>query len=139
MKLVKVLLFLLSFGLSSCATLCGGARYKAEVVVDNHPSAEIQFNNECIGTGSALVKIKRRDADNVHFLVKEGGKEQLFSFYSRRFRGWAFVGTLCFWDVYGVIVDGITGAWWKPNKDEPGVTKLNNKRYRYNLQFHPEQ
>lgn len=141
------ILVLLMFLQTSCATICGGARYKAEVIVDNHPNARIELNDRYIGSGRATTKISRRNANKVNFTVREEGKTaQYYSYNSRSFRGWALFGTIVGWTGFydgiilpwGIAVDAITGALWKPDEDESGIEKVNRKRYRYHLTYNPE-
>ena len=133
--------------LTSCATIIGGAKYEAEVIVDNHPKAEITYDGKYIGSGKANVRIKRRNANKIVFTVKEKGKQpQDFVFQERSFRGWSFLGTVLLWTGYsngillpwGVLVDGITGAWWKPDDAEPGVVKVHQDKFRYFLRYDAE-
>lgn len=140
--------FVLTISLSSCATIIGGAKYNAEVIVDNHPKAEITYNGQYIGSGRAFTKIQRRDANKISFTVQEEGKEkQTFEFLQRDFRGWSFVGTLLGWTgiyesillPWGIAVDGITGSWWKPDEDENGIVKVDYDNYRYFLRYKPEE
>ena len=149
MKYFKVLLFiLLPMWLTSCATVIGGSRYNAEVIVEGHPHAEIRYYGRPIGYGKAYIEIERRDADRVYFTVKENGEEaQDFVFSGRKFRGWAFVHSLLWFTGYykapgvfllnpwGVALDGMTGSWWKPDDSEPGIVKVNYDNYRYFLNY----
>lgn len=149
MKYFKtLLLILLPIWLTSCATVIGGSRYNAEVIVDGHPNAEIRYYGRPIGYGRAVIQIERKEADRVYFSVKEKGEEpQDFVFSSRKFRGWAFVHSLLWFTGYlktpevillnpwGVALDGITGAWWKPDVNEPGVVKVDYDYYRYFLNY----
>lgn len=146
-KISKFAVICMVMSLTSCATIIGGAKYEAEVIVDNHPKAEITYNGKYIGSGRANVKIKRRNADKVVFTVQEKGKQpQQFAFQERSFRGWSFVGTVLLWTGYsngillpwGILVDGITGAWWKPDDDEPGVVKVHQDKFRYFLRYDAE-
>lgn len=146
-KISKFAVICMVMSLTSCATIIGGAKYEAEVIVDNHPKAEITYNGKYIGSGRANVKIKRRNADKVVFTVQEKGKQpQQFAFQERSFRGWSFVGTVLLWTGYsngillpwGILVDGITGAWWKPDDDEPGVVKVHQDKFRYFLRYDSE-
>lgn len=136
-----------TLSLTSCATICGGAKYNAEVIVDNHPKAEITYNGQFIGSGRANIKIQRRDANKITFTVKEDGKkEQYFVFQNRVFRGWSLIGTILGWTGYfegiylpwGIALDGITGSWWKPDDNEQGVVKVNYDNYRYFLRYNAE-
>ncbi|MEO1098759.1 MAG: SHOCT domain-containing protein, partial [Bacteroidota bacterium] len=61
----------------------------------------------------------------------------------RTFRGWSFVGTLFGWTgiingipiPWGIIVDGATGAWWKPDISEKGVLKIDHNHFLYNIDY----
>lgn len=114
-----------------------------------------------MGKGNAYVKIKRKDANKVHFVVREEGYEpETFSFYGRRFRTGNFIGSLLLTDVLffysldeygnkdhisfalplpiGVIVDACTAAWWKPDDLEKGVTQLDYDNFLYTLEYSPK-
>lgn len=136
-----------TISLTSCATICGGAKYNAEIIVDNHPKAEINYNGQYIGSGRANIKISRRNANKITFTVKEDGKkEQYFNFNRRVFRGWSLLGTILGWTGYfegiylpwGIALDGITGSWWKPDDNENGIVKVDYDNYRYFLKYKAE-
>lgn len=143
----------LSVVLSSCATLVGGSSYYAQVVVQNRPKATIYYRGKDVGTGRATIKVPRINADKFAFTVKEeDGQEEEFRYHQKRFRGWAFVASLLFWNVgttsgsiiipAGAALDLITGAVWKPDQVENGVTQLSHKSFRYTVSytsFKPEQ
>lgn len=135
--------YLLFFSLviltNSCATICGGSKYYAHILVNGHPHADIVYRGMKMGNGSASISVPRREADMFSFTVKEKGcAEQTFSYRTRTFRGWAFVGTLVTWTgesggiplPYGIVIDLITGALWKPNTAE-GIVKHNYKNFQY--------
>lgn len=112
--------------------------------VENKPNAKIYHENQLKGTGTAVIKLKRKDANKLSFTVKdEGGQEQIFKYQSRTFRGWAFTGTvLTFTGLisgipipWGVGVDLAAGTLWKPNVNEKGIVKKNYKNYEYHLDF----
>jgi hypothetical protein len=130
--------------LSSCATIIGGSKYYAHVKLPDHPLAKISYKGEFQGTGQAMIKVKRSEADKLSIVVKEEGlNEQTFNFTSRSFRGWAFVGTIVGWTgliggiplPWGVAVDLSTGALYKPNTKEKGVSKMDYKNYNYVLDY----
>ena len=96
------------------------------------------------GKGQATFKVKRRDADKVVITVKEDGcDDQQFEFVGRTFRGWACAGTIIGWTgviggvplPWGIGLDLITGALWKPNTNEKGITKEDYKNYNYVLKY----
>lgn len=127
--------FVLSF-FTSCATICGGARYNATVVVPDHPLAKITVNGEYKGEGVATFKHARRDASDLRITIEEDNCEPETTYFkSRKFRGWAFVGTLIVDQIEGIIIDASTGAWWKPDIKEPGVTKIDYDNYRYTIPY----
>lgn len=132
---------LMLFG-SGCATIVGGSKYSADVMVDDHPDADIFYNGRQYGKGFADIRIPRKEADKLTFTVKKDGCEnQDFKYVSRKLRGWAIVGTIFTWTgnpipiPYGLIVDLATGAVYKPDTSEPGVRKDNYKRFEYTLDY----
>jgi hypothetical protein len=141
MKIFLVLIFVSSL-LGSCATICGGSKYNASILVNGRPNAEIYYQGGVIGNGSASIKVKRSQANKLSLTIKERGcQDQNFNYTSRVFRGWALVGTLVTWTgtydfiPYGLIVDLATGALWKPDAAEKGVTKHNYKNYQYIINY----
>lgn len=138
--------------LTGCATIVGGAKYNAKVLVPNHPQASIYYNDVYKGTGEATFKVNRRDADRIRITVQEDGCEPMTQTYTHRtFRGWSFVGTALTWTGYlkangkmvmllpwGVVTDWITGAWWKPDVSEKGVEKEDFDNFTYTLWYEPK-
>ncbi len=131
-------------GGSGCATIAGGSRYNAQVSVPKRPNAQISYNGAWVGTGTATVSHKRNEANRLVFTVREEGcPEQTYQYTSRSLRGFALVGTLVTWTglvqgipiPWGLGVDLLSGALWKPNVDEPGVSKVNYKNFRYTLPY----
>jgi len=141
-KLIYLPMLLL---LTSCATICGGQKYYAKVFVPNCPDASIQYNGTYVGNSSAQFPVKRRDANKVVLTVTHPQYEtEEFRFHDRQFRGWAFVGTVLGWTgitqtglllPWGIVVDGLTGSWWKPSVYESGISKIDNKHYTYTLNY----
>lgn len=130
----------------SCAVIVGGSKYYAHVVVEDHPDAAIKYEGITRGYGSVTLKVPRKKANNFVITVSEPGCPTIQRQYTERiFRGWSFVGTLVTWTgltinggpwlpiPFGVIVDGPTGAWWKPDENEVGVSKTDYKNYNYNI------
>lgn len=152
-KLIKmkrrILLFLFSvvitLSFSSCATIIGGAKYNAKVQVPGHPNATITVNGQYKGEGEANFLVKRKDANKLNITVQEENCEpETISFTKRSFRGWAFVGTLVGWTgitpnyiplPWGVVVDACTGAWWKPDVSEKGVSKIDYDHFLYTINY----
>lgn len=136
--------FLLAATLSSCATLIGGSKYTASVEVDDNPQAKIYYKDKYQGTGIAKMQINRSEANKVVFTVKqEGCEDQSFNFSSRKFRGGGFVCSILFWSIntggfplpVGGAIDVATGAIWKPDNTEFGVTKQNYKNFKYTVDY----
>ena len=136
----------IAFSFPSCATIIGGAKYNAKVQVPNHPDATISVNGEFKGQGEANFLVKRRDADKLTITVQEENCEpETTHFISKSFRGWAFVGTVLGWTgwipntyiflPWGIVVDGITGAWWKPDVTEKGVSKIDYDNFLYTITY----
>lgn len=133
------------FMFSSCATIIGGAKYNAKIQVPNHPTATITVNGDYAGQGEANILVKRKDADKLTVTVKEENCEpETTRFNSKSFRGWAFAGTVLGWTgliepgiplPWGVVVDGCTGAWWKPDETEPGVRKIDYDHFLYIINY----
>ena len=145
-KLFIILCFAsIAFSFSSCATIIGGAKYNAKVQVPNHPDATISVNGEYKGQGEANFLVKRKDANKLDITVQEENCEPETTHFSKRaFRGWAFVGTLVGWTgitpnyiplPWGVVVDACTGAWWKPDVTEKGVSKIDYDNFLYTITY----
>lgn len=131
------------FSFSRCATIIGGSKYNANVIVRNHPQASIQHNGVSYGYGIASIKLPRNKASELTFVVKEEGcEEQTFTYSSKVIRGWALVGSLLFWTgtpplpiPYGGILDFATGAVYKPDVKEPSITKNDYNSFNYALDY----
>ena len=145
-KLFIILCFAsIAFSFSSCATIIGGAKYNSKVQVPNHPDATISVNGEYKGQGEANFLVKRKDANKLDITVQEENCEPETTHFSKRaFRGWAFVGTLVGWTgitpnyiplPWGVVVDACTGAWWKPDVTEKGVSKIDYDNFLYTITY----
>jgi len=130
--------------LTSCATIIGGSKYYAHVKVDDYPNAKIEYKGTYQGAGNAVIKTKRAEANKFSVTIKEDDCEtQTINYTQRIFRGWAFAGTIVGWTgiisgiplPWGVAVDLSTGALWKPDITEKGVTKTDYKRYNYIIDY----
>ena len=137
-------IILLSISISSCATIVGGTNYNTKVVVKNHPNAQIEYNGVYQGSGIVAFPAKRKDSNNFTITIKEEGcKTEIKRFNKKVFRGWAFMGSLLGWTglymgvplPWGLLVDGITGAWWKPDISEIGVVKQDYNNYIYTIDY----
>lgn len=144
MKKLYLLFFCATFTLlfSSCATIVGGAKYNARVRVPDHPNAKISINGQYRGNGEASMLINRKEANMVNVTVQEGEDEpQTTIFSGRRFRAGTLIFDLLLGWVppipVGVIVDAATGAWWKPDERELGVTKVDTDNYLYTITYRP--
>jgi hypothetical protein len=131
---------------SGCATIVGGSKYNAKVRVPDHPEAEIKYEGSYKGKGEANFKAKRRDADDFTVTIeKEDCKSKTRRFSQRSFRGWSFFGTLVGWTGFipgttiplptGFIVDMATGALWKPDISEKGVSKQDYDNFIYTVNY----
>lgn len=131
---------------SNCATIIGGSQYNAKINVINDPNASIEYKGRLIGTGSASLKIKRANADNISFTIKKDGcSNEVKNFTQKELRGWAFWGSLIGWTGFipgtmipipwGIAIDAATGAMWKPNIQELGISKEDYKHYVYTIQY----
>ncbi len=130
-----------------CATIAGGSKYYAHVVVEGHPAAAITYEGMTKGYGSAVLKVPRKEANKLVVTVSEKGCPTVQKqFTQRKFRGWAFVGTLVTFTgltvngmwlpiPFGVMLDGATGAWWKPDVEEMGVSKTDFKNFNYVIRY----
>lgn len=142
LTLVIVVVLLFSQG---CATIVGGQKYQAHVKVKDNPNATITYKGNYQGNGSAVLKVKRVDADNFTFVVKEKDcKEQSFNYSSSVLRGGALVGTLLGWTgitptgiplPWGILVDMSTGALWKPDISEGGIQKIDYDNFTYVVEY----
>ncbi len=136
-------MIVLIYVLSSCATIAGGSKYNAHVQVPNHPNASIYYKNSEIGKGKAMIKVPRREAKSLSFIVKDNQMDdKTFNFNSNTVRGWALLGTIVTWTglyggiplPWGLVVDLATGALVKPNVNEKGISKIDYKNFSYTLE-----
>ncbi|MES2479976.1 MAG: hypothetical protein V4561_12880 [Bacteroidota bacterium] len=146
-KIKGILVFLVSCSIlySSCATICGGSKYNANIVVNQKPNAKIFYKGHEVGTGKARVLVKRKEANRFEFSVKEEScDEEKYRFKSRTFRGWAMIGSIITWTVsvngvplfpVGLVIDLSNGSLWKPNVYEKNVEKQDFKNYRYTVDY----
>jgi hypothetical protein len=129
---------------SNCATIVGGSKFYAHIEVRDKPKAKIYYQNKEIGEGYATVLVKRSDINRFTFSVKQDGcAPQEYKYTARTFRGWAFAGTVIGWTgalngipiPWGIFVDLATGALWKPNVGENGVSKHDYKNFNYSIRY----
>ncbi|MCF8301670.1 MAG: hypothetical protein K9I94_00235 [Bacteroidales bacterium] len=138
---VKLLILVL---LASCGTIIGGSKYYAHVKVKDHPNARIEHNGVYYGSGDAIIKAKRSKANKFAVTIKEEGcEEETVEFKQRKFRGWALLGTVVTWTgnvggiyiPWGAALDFITGSLYKPDENELGVDKIDQKHYNYVIDY----
>ena len=113
----------------------GTTNYNAKINVDDK-GADIYYNNAKIGKGEALTTIARKDAKNINITIKKDGcEDQVRNYNTATLRGWSIAGTVVTWGLVGVAIDGATGAWWKPNINEQGVSKVDYMNYTYDINY----
>jgi hypothetical protein len=129
---------------SGCATIFGGSKYYAHIVVNDNINAKIFYKGEWKGTGSTVLKVKRNEANNFSFTVKEDNcPEKKFYFVSRSIRGGAFAGSILGLTglingipiPFGAFIDLATGAVWKPNDNEKGISKEDYNNFAYHVTY----
>lgn len=130
--------------LAGCATIIGGGKYYAHITVSNDPQTKIYYKDKLKGEGYAAFKAPRAESNAFKIILeKEGCLSQEHIFTQKRFRGWALVGTLTLWTVsidgfplpWGYALDYATGALWKPDIRESGITKTDYKHYNYRVEY----
>ncbi len=130
--------------LSSCGTIIGGSYYNAHVTVRDRNKAQIVYNGAVRGTKDAFFRVRRREANQFAFTLREEGcPDQTFHYQLRTFRGWAFVGSVLGWTVisggvplpWGLATDLITGSLWKPNVTDEIVVKKSYKEFIYPVSY----
>lgn len=136
LNFTKVISFLLivSILLSSCGVMFGGSRYNGSIAVREHPNAKIYVNGNHIGTGTALSSFPRNKALTVE-VFQEGCEKKVLTF-DNSFRGGSFVLSFLMWGLVGLVVDGATGACYKPDhKNNPNIQKLSDKNYLFTVDY----
>jgi hypothetical protein len=97
---------LVLLGFTSCATIIGGNKYRANISVIGAPDAKIIYQGMPVGQGYATVSVKRRNANRFSFSVKQRDcEEKVYYFNSRRFRTAAFIGSILGWT--GILPNGL--------------------------------
>jgi hypothetical protein len=124
---------------TGCATIFGGSFYIANIVVNNKPDAEIEYQGRVIGKGKAMVKVRRTKADRFSFTIREEGYEPYpVSFHGRDFRFGPFLGDLFLvpYLLVGIpclVVDAISGAFYKPDSDDFRIQKIGISNFLYSI------
>lgn len=141
-RLLFVFLSLAAFELSfsSCATIVGGAKYNARVRVPDHPNAKISINGMYRGNGEASTLVDRKACDMINITVQEGDDEPQTSVFSgKRFRTGTLIADILAFFPGGIIIDAITGAWWRPDEREMGVSRIDVDNYLYTITYRPNE
>jgi len=138
-------LVILSLMLSSCAIINGGTTYDAHIIVKNSSKAQIIYRGEVKGYGDAHINVRRKDANKFSVTVKEEGQqEEVFDYKSRTFRTGAFICSVLFWTgltptgiplPWGTVIDLASGAVWKPDLNETGISQVSAKKFDYHLHY----
>jgi hypothetical protein len=143
-KIIRFSIIISCVIVSGCATIVGGSKYNAHVIINNKPNAKIFYQGEMKGYGDATFKVSRKKANEFSVTVEEGYfAKETFDYRSRKIRGGALVGTILGWTATigvipfpgGLLLDFATGALWKPNVKEKGVTKLDYKNFKYLIEY----
>lgn len=121
--------------ITGCATITGGSSYFATVVVNSKPEAEIVYQGRVVGRGKTILKVQRRDADKLFLTVREEGCEPFpVSFSSKDFRAEALVANLFLpFGLAGVLVDGLTGAFYMPSVNNETIRKIGIRNFLYTI------
>lgn len=120
--------------LSSCGVIFGGSRYNANIIVKEHPNADIYANGQKVGTGSTIQSFKRNAP--LHVEVKQDKCEPKKQIFTNTFRAGNFVLSLLSWGLVGVAVDLGTGASYKPDhKYNESIEKINDKDYVFRIDY----
>jgi hypothetical protein len=118
--------------LAGCATITGGTQYNATIVVREDPSAEIIYQGRVLGRGSAIVRVRRLEADRFTFSVLKKDCQRVdFRYTSKVFRGWACFGSYMSFGLVGILVDALNGSLWKPDEREPGIQRMSSRDFFY--------
>ena len=125
--------------------MTGTTYYTAHVEVEDNDNAAIIVENDTIGYGTAEFRWRRMDADKLDITVVEEGYQPLTNKYRMKdLRVGAFICDWVFPGIPGLIVDGVTGAWFEPkvitveyNKDMYNkiTQKIDNKNFLYKIRY----
>lgn len=82
------------------------------------------------GNGEASTLVDRKACDMINITVQEGDDEPQTSVFSgKRFRTGTLVADILAFFPVGIIIDAITGAWWRPDEREMGVSRIDVDNY----------
>lgn len=138
-KLIKLsaAALMISAIFSSCATIVGGKSYTAYVDIDGDDNAKVYYQGTKL---NGSVEVPRKRANKLQFKVESRGcPSKDYNFTTRKFRGWAFVGSLFFPTISFIpipnAVDFAVGGYWKPDHNDSRIRKLDYDTYQYTLPF----
>ncbi len=141
MKRTLVIFFsviFLSSQLSSCGVMFGGSRYNGTFVANGRPNADIYINGEKAGQGEVTKLLKRDQPVKVE--IKEDGCEPVTKNFDNRFRTGNFILSVITWGIIGLGIDLGTGASYKPDhRNNPSITKLSDKNYKFSVDSNCEE
>lgn len=136
---------------SGCCTIIGGAKYQAHITAVGHPSAKIYLNGVMVGSGSAVVKVKRNMADQLNIRIKDDDcdyYEQTFTKKAIRpfftfvaiSDGVEFIAAALLKGVFYIpiftIIDGFVESYYKPDAERDlRIAKIDYDNYRYDLSY----
>lgn len=119
---------------SSCGVIFGGSRYNANIIVKDHPNADIYANGQKVGTGSTIQSFKRNEP--LYVEVKQDKCEPKEQTFTSAFRAGNFLLSLFSWGLIGVAIDLGTGASYKPNHvNDKAIEKVTDKDYVFRIDY----
>lgn len=145
----KVLFLLfISISLNSCATIFGGSKFNAHVIVKNKPNASIYFDGEKKGVGEAEFLVKRRKSDKLEIVIKEKGNSDFVRLYDSKVArpgavieavvdGIQMLGSILSSNGNTIVIplastiNLISGASWKPDVSNDEITKIDYDNFQY--------
>jgi len=130
--LKSILLVFIALSLNSCAAMFGGTKYVAHVTPSNK-QADVYMNDIKYGTGDTKIKVKR--SNNLNLTLKAEDCEDLDKMYVKEARVPIVILSFVSWGFIGLIVDFASGAAYKPDVDVPGVQKIDDKNYRFVVDY----
>lgn len=147
----SVIISVLTIFITGCFTIIGGAKYNAHIKAIGHPTATIYLNGVIVGTGSAIVKVKRNMADQIKITLKEVECEPYdYSFTTKAYRPFfiytaigdgidLFIALFLQHTLYipvSTITDAMSGACYKPDAERDlRIAKIDYDNYRYDLSY----
>ncbi len=128
------ILLLASVSLNSCGVIFGGSKFSGNIVVKDHPDAEIYVNGMKTGTGKSSGLYRRNATLRVE--VKQTGCESKVMNYDYTFRTGNFILSVLMWGIAGIVVDLATGASFKPDhKHNKEIQRINDKEYLFTVDY----